>query len=80
MSARADFALWYLAVLKSTVSTYASWLINLPNVYSGLAPVGCTPTIGEAYLKLSVDRLAGIFDYVKRCDACEEVMEELKLQ
>ena len=62
------------------VSTYASWLINLPNVYSGFAPVGCTPTIGEAYLKLSVDRLAGIFNYVKRCDMCEEVMEELKLQ
>ena len=62
------------------INTYADWLINNPNVYEGYAPIGCTATIGEAYLKLSVDRLAKIFEYVKNYDMCEQVMEELKLQ
>ena len=62
------------------ISTYATWLANIPNAFSGYAPTGCTATIGEAYLKLSVDRLAKIFEYVKNYDECEKVMEELKLQ
>jgi creatinine amidohydrolase/Fe(II)-dependent formamide hydrolase-like protein len=62
------------------ISSYASWLANFPNTFSGYAPIGCTATIGEAYLKLSVDRLAEIFTCVKNNHACEEVMEELKFQ
>ena len=62
------------------VTTYASWMANYPNVYSGLPSFGCTPTIGEACVKLSVDRLANIFTYVKNCNDCEEVTEELKQQ
>ena len=65
---------------SSGVSTYATWLANIPNAFSGYAPIGCTETIGEAYLKLSVDRLAEIFTQVKNNSTCEEVMEELKLQ
>ena len=62
------------------ISTYATWLANNPNAYSGYAPIGCTATIGEAYLKLSVDRLAEIFTHVKNMTECEEIMEELKSQ
>jgi len=62
------------------INSYATWLANIPNAFSGFAPIGCTATIGEAYLKLSVDRLAKIFEYVKNYDMCEQVMEELKLQ
>ena len=62
------------------ISTYATWLANNPNVFSGYAPTGCTATIGQAYLKLSVDRLAEIFTCVKNNRVCEEVMEDLKLQ
>ena len=62
------------------ISTYATWLANNPNVFSGYAPTGCTATIGQAYLKLSIDRLAEIFTCVKNNHVCEEVMEELKFQ
>jgi len=62
------------------IYTYATWLANTPNAFSGFAPIGCTATIGEAYLKLSVDRLSEIFTYVKNDKTCEEVMQELKFQ
>ena len=62
------------------INTYASWLVNVPNVFSGFPSTGCTATIGEAYLKLSVDKLAEIFTHVKNMTVCEEIMEELKLQ
>jgi len=64
----------------SGINTYATWLANIPNAFSGYAPIGCTATIGEAYLKLSVDRLSKIFEHVKNMTECEEIMEELKLQ
>jgi len=60
------------------ISTYASWIANVPNVFSGYAPIGCTPTIGEAYLKLSVDRLTEIFTYLKNNDDCVDVIREIK--
>ncbi len=60
------------------ISTYATWIANFPNVFAGYAPIGCTPTIGEAYLKLSVDRLAEIFTYLKNNNDCVDVIREIK--
>ena len=60
------------------ISMPAAWGANFPNDFSGYAPIGCTPTIGEAYLKLSVDRLAEIFTYLKNNDDCVDVIRELK--
>lgn len=60
------------------ISTYATWVANYPNVLAGYPSYGCTPTIGEAYLKLSVDRLAEIFTYLKNNNDCVDVMRELK--
>ena len=40
------------------------WGANIPNHYFGFPPFGCSQTIGEAAVKMSVDRLAKIFcDY-----------------
>jgi hypothetical protein len=60
------------------ISTYATWVANFPNVVAGYPSFGCTPTIGEAYLKLSVDRLAEIFTYLKNNDDCVDVIREIK--
>jgi len=60
------------------ISTLLTWFANVPNDFSGYAPIGCTPTIGEAYLKLSVDRLAEIFTYLKNNDDCVDAIRELK--
>jgi len=60
------------------IGTYATWLANYPTVFSGYAPIGCTATIGEAYLKLSVDRLAEIFTYLKNDETCVEAIKYIK--
>ncbi|MBQ9796328.1 MAG: creatininase family protein [Clostridia bacterium] len=60
------------------ISTLLTWFANFPNDFSGYPSIGCTPTIGEAYLKLSVDRLAEIFTYLKNNDDCVDVIRELK--
>ena len=61
------------------ISTYASWLANFPDVLSGYHSTGCTETIGRAAVKLSVDRLAKIFEHVKNDTSCVEIMEEFNL-
>ena len=58
------------------ISMPAAWAANHPNSFSGYAPIGCSPTIGEAYLKLSVDRLAEIFTYLKNNNDCVDVIKE----
>ena len=59
---------------------YTGWQVNYPNVFAGFAPIGCTATIGEAYVKLSVDRLAEIFTYIKNMDNVDEILEVLANQ
>ena len=59
------------------ISTYATWLANFPNVLSGYPSTGCTETIGQAAVKLSVDRLADIFEKVKNDNTPVEIMEEI---
>ena len=59
------------------ISTYATWLANFPNVLSGYPSTGCTATIGQAAVKLSVDRLADIFEKVKNDNTPVEIMEEI---
>ena len=60
----------------SGVSSYASWIANYPNVLSGYPSTGCTKTIGEAAVKMSVDRLADIFTQLKNDNTAVEIMEE----
>lgn len=59
------------------VSTLLSWVANFPNSFDGFAPIGCTKTIGDAAVKMSVDRLAKIFDYIKKDDKCLKALEEV---
>ena len=56
------------------------WYANCPTAFGGFAPHGCTKSIGDAAVKMSVDRLAKILEYLKKDNTGVEVMEELKLQ
>ena len=56
------------------------WFANCPNAFGGYAPIGCTKTIGEAAVKMSVDRLVEIFNQLKADNSGVEVMRELQDQ
>jgi len=47
-----------------------SWISNFPNAYEAYAPTGCSKTIGEAMVKISVDRLCRIFKKLKQDEEC----------
>jgi creatinine amidohydrolase len=53
------------------------WYANCPNSYGGFAPHGCTKSIGDAAVKMSVNRLVKIFEYLKADNSGVEVMQEL---
>ena len=57
-----------------------SWFANCPNAFGGYAPIGCSKTIGEAAVKMSVDRLVKIFNELKADNSGVEVMRELQDQ
>ena len=61
----------------SGITSYATWLANYPTVLSGYPSTGCTETIGQAAVKLSVDRLADIFTQVKNDNKVLEIMDEI---
>ena len=46
-------------------------------VMAVIPPFGCTETIGQAMVKMSVDRLAEIFEYFKTYDDVVTTMHEL---
>jgi creatinine amidohydrolase len=61
---------------KAGVMCNYFWSADHPNSYSGYAPTDCTRNIGDAAVKLSVDRLASIFELVKNDDECLKMAEE----
>ena len=61
---------------KAGVACNYFWSADHPNSYSGYAPTDCTRNIGDAAVKLSVDRLADIFELVKNDDECLKMAEE----
>ena len=62
------------------MSMYETYRANNKTVYAGFPPFGCNERIGEAAVKMSVDRLAKIFEFFKNYDDVVEVMQELKEQ
>ena len=52
------------------VSYAYAWPSNYPESYAGTAPHGCSRTIGEAAVKLSVDRLTHIFEVIRDDEEC----------
>ena len=56
------------------------WYANCPNAFDGFPPFGCTKTIGEAAVKMSVDRLSDILIQLKNDDTGVEVIRELQEQ
>ena len=69
---RADY------LTKLGVNFGYTWISNYPDSYAGTAPVGCSKTIGEAAVKLSVDRLADIFTAIKNDEECVKMAKEGK--
>jgi creatinine amidohydrolase len=66
----------YLA--KLGVSFVYAWPSNFPNSYAGTPPVGCSPTIGQAALKMSVDRLTKIFEAIRDDEECVKMAKEAR--
>ena len=60
------------------INTYASWLVNNPNAFDGYAPIGATPTLGKAYLKIAVDKLTRMLTLLKNDTSCLDAIEEIK--
>ena len=60
---------------KDKIAFGYAWSSNFPNHLNGLNPVGCTESIGEAMVKISAERLAGIFKMLKED---EEVLKMVK--
>jgi len=51
-----------------------AWPSNFPNAYSGFPPFGCSPTIGQAAVKISVERLVKIFDMLRNDEDCVRML------
>ena len=66
----------YLA--KLGVNFGYAWASNHPNSYAGTAPVGCSKTIGEAVVKLSVDKLSKIFEQLRDDEECVKMAQEAR--
>ena len=49
---------------------------NFPNSYAATAPFGCNERLGEAAVKMSVDRLAHIFEVIKNDEDCVNMAKE----
>ena len=46
------------------------WLANYPTSYSGYPPFGCSKAIGDAFVKICAERLAGVFKLIKEDEDC----------
>ena len=53
-----------------------AWPSNFPNSYAGTDPIGCSRTLGEASIKMSVDRLAKIFEAIRDDEEVVKMAEE----
>jgi creatinine amidohydrolase len=50
---------------KEGIDIVNGWITSHPTSYSGLAPFGCSKTIGEAMVKINAERVARIFKLLK---------------
>jgi len=53
-----------------------SWSSNFPNHLNGLAPIGCTESIGRAMVKITAERLARIFKMLKEDEDCLNMVKD----
>ena len=53
-----------------------SWSSNFPNHLNGLAPIGCTESIGRAMVKITAERLARIFKMLKEDEECLNMVKD----
>jgi creatinine amidohydrolase len=67
---RADF------LAKEKIRFGYAWSSNYPNHLNGLAPIGCTESIGKAMVKISAERLARIFKMLKEDTEVLKMVED----
>lgn len=63
---------------KMGISYGYAWSSNFPNSYGGTAPIGCSKTLGEAAVKISVDRLTKIFEAIRDDEECVKMAQEAR--
>jgi len=62
---------------QAGISFGPGWPSNFPNAFSGYPPIGCTESIGKAMVKMSVDRLCGIFELLQKDEDCVRMARKL---
>lgn len=65
-----------VALSESGVFCPGEWSANFPNSYEGYAPEGCSRTIGDACVKIAVERTAGILKTLKEEPFLDELLRE----
>lgn len=61
-------------IIDAGINFNAAWGANFPNAFEGFCPVGCSKAIGDATVKIAVDRLAGIFELIKNDKQCLDMI------
>ena len=61
---------------KEKINFYYSWASNYPNNLNGVSSEGCNERIGKAMVKISVDRLARIFEMLKHDEEVLNMVNE----
>ena len=61
-------------LIDADINFNQAWSANFPNAYEGFCPTGCTESIGQATVKIAVDRLTGIFELIKNDKKCLEMV------
>ena len=61
-------------IIDAGINFNAAWGANFPNAYEGFCPTGCSKAIGDATVKIAVDRLTGIFELIKNDKKCLEMI------
>jgi hypothetical protein len=62
--------------LDHTINFYYSWASNYPNNLNGVSSEGCNERTGKAMVKISVDRLARIFEMLKHDEEVLNMVNE----
>ena len=64
---------------KAGVTATNDWLANYPNSYSGFPSFGCSKAIGDAFVKISAERLAKVFKLIKEDEDCVKSAQMLPM-
>ena len=61
-------------MIDAGINFNPAWGANFPNAFEGYWPTGCSKAIGDATVKIAVNRLTEIFELVKNDKKCLEMI------